>query len=90
VTLGLTYEELQDEIVRQMAALDEAQEEGEHLGPYGDLLRLAAQIAFQRAADLIVANNRRLAEQLAALGLLDAPDGQSPTARQSGKLTDPR
>ena len=70
MTLGLTYEELQDEITRQIAALDEAQEESEHLGPYGDLLRLAAQVAFQRAADLIVANNRRLTEQLAERGLI--------------------
>ena len=45
MTLGLTYEELQVEITRQIAALDEAQEESEHLGPYGDLLRLAAQVA---------------------------------------------
>ena len=80
MTLGLTPDELQAEIARQMAALDEAQEEGEHLGPYGDLLRLAAQIAFHRAADLIVANNRRLTEQLAALGLLTAPNGEPPAA----------
>jgi hypothetical protein len=52
-----------------MATLDEAQEESEHLGPYGQLLRLAAQVSFQRAADLIVANNRRLTEQFDALGL---------------------
>jgi hypothetical protein len=90
VTLGLTYDELQDEITRQMAALDEAQEEGEHLGPYGDLLRLAAQIAFQRAADLIVANNRRLAEQLTALGLLTAPDSEPLATKQATKLADPR
>ena len=72
MTLGLTQEELQAEIVRQLAALDEAQEESEHLGPYGDLLRLAAQIAFQRAADLILVNNLRLTEQLAALGIIPA------------------
>jgi hypothetical protein len=70
VPLGLTPEELQAEIARRMTALDEAQDDAEHLGPYGDLLRLAAQIAFQRAADLIDANNRRLSEQLAELGLV--------------------
>lgn len=52
-----------------MAALDEAQDDAEHLGQLGDLLRLAAQIAFQRAAELIDLNNQRLTEQLAALGL---------------------
>lgn len=68
VKLGLTAEELQAEIDRRMAALDEAQEEAEHLGGYGDLMRMAALIAFQRAAELIEANNRRIAEQLTALG----------------------
>ncbi len=67
--IGLSYEELQAEIGRRMAALDEAQEEAEHLGPYGDLLRLAALTAFQRAADLIVLNNERIAAQLAAVGI---------------------
>jgi hypothetical protein len=66
---GLTYEELQAEITRRMAALDEAQEETEHLGPYGDLLRMATMIAFQRAADLIEANNRELARQLKQAGV---------------------
>ena len=74
MTLGLTYDELQAEIERRMAALDDAQADEEHLGPYGDLLRLAAQIAFQRAADLIVANNARLAEQLAAAGVAIADE----------------
>lgn len=69
VNLGLTVEELQAEITRRMAQLDEAQEEEEHLGGYGDLMRLAALIAFQRAAELIDANNRRISEQLAQLGL---------------------
>lgn len=67
--VGLSYEELQAEIARRMDQLDEAQEEAEHLGPYGDLLRLAALTAFQRAADLIVLNNERLAAQLAAAGV---------------------
>jgi hypothetical protein len=66
---GLTYEELQAEITRRMAALEEAQEETEHLGPYGDLLRMATMIAFQRAADLIEANNRELARQLKQAGV---------------------
>ena len=67
--VGLTYEELQAEIERRMFQLDEAQEEAEHLGPYGDLLRLAAATAFQRAADLIVLNNERIAAQLAEAGI---------------------
>jgi len=69
MTLGLTPDELQREIERRMDALDEAQEDVENLGPYGDLLRLAAAIAFQRAAELIVLNNERLAQQLAAAGV---------------------
>jgi hypothetical protein len=67
--VGLTSDELQREIERRMAQLDEAQEEEEHLGPYGDLLRTAALIAFQRAAELIDANNRRMAQQLKAAGI---------------------
>lgn len=67
--VGLTYGELQAEIERRMAALDEAQEETEHLGPYGDLLRMATMIAFQRAADLIEVNNRELARQLKQAGV---------------------
>lgn len=67
--LGLTPDELQIEITRRMSALDDAQEDADHIGQYGDLLRLAAQIAFQRAAELIDLNNRRLGEQLAALGI---------------------
>jgi len=52
-----------------MTALNEAQVDAEHLGQYGDLLRLAAQIAFQRAAELIDLNNQRLTAQLSALGI---------------------
>ena len=66
---GLTVEELQEEIGARMAALDEAQDDAEHLGQLGDILRLSAQIAFQRAAELIDLNNQRLTEQLAAVGL---------------------
>jgi hypothetical protein len=69
VMLGMTTDELQVEIQRRMDALDDAQEDQEQLGPYGDLLRTAAIIAFQRAAELIDANNRRISEQLA--GLMD-------------------
>ena len=67
--VGLEIDELQREIERRIAQLDEAQEEQEYLGPYGDLLRTAALIAFQRAAELIDANNRRLAEQFRAAGI---------------------
>lgn len=67
--IGLSFEELQGEIERRIGQLDEAQEEEEHLGPYGDFLRTAAVIAFQRAAELIEANNRRIAEQLRTAGI---------------------
>lgn len=70
--LGLSAEELQSEIARRMTALEEAQDDAEHLGQYGDLLRLAAQIAFQRAAELIELNNQRLSEQLVAFGIGDS------------------
>lgn len=68
--VGLSYDELQREIDARVAQLDEAQEEEEHLGPYGDLLRMAAIIAFQRAAELIDANNRRIADQLKSVGIV--------------------
>ena len=67
--VGLSYAELQAEIERRLFQLDEAQEEAEHLGPYGDLMRMVAATAFQRAADLIVLNNERIAAQLAAAGI---------------------
>ena len=67
--IGLSFDDLQAEVARRMAQLDEAQEEEEHLGPYGDLLRTAALIGFQRAAELIDVNNRRIAEQLRAAGI---------------------
>jgi hypothetical protein len=71
--LGLTQEELQAEISRRLALLDEAQADEEHLGQYGELMRMVAVIAFQRAADLITVNNRRIEEQLKAAGItLDA------------------
>jgi hypothetical protein len=69
MTLGMTDQELRDEIAHRMARLDEAQDDEEHLGPYGDLLRVTALIAFQRAADLIALNNRRIELQLAAAGI---------------------
>jgi hypothetical protein len=71
--LGLSYDELQAEIANRMARLDEAQEEEEHLGPYGDLMRLVAMTAFQRAADLISLNNRRIERQLADAGIVLGP-----------------
>lgn len=69
MSIGLTHDELQEEIRQRMDALDQAQEDVENLGPYGDLLRLTAQIAFQRAADLIAVNNARIARQLEAAGI---------------------
>ncbi|HKG25650.1 MAG TPA: hypothetical protein VKB09_08375 [Thermomicrobiales bacterium] len=73
--VGLSYDELQAEIARRMARLDEAQEEEEHLGPYGDLMRMVAMTAFQRAADLIALNNRRIESQLAAAGINVSAEG---------------
>jgi hypothetical protein len=70
VRLGLTHDELQAEISHRLALLDEAQADEEHLGQYGELMRMMAVIAFQRAADLIAANNRRIEEQLTAAGVL--------------------
>ncbi|HET8522524.1 MAG TPA: hypothetical protein VFL82_04770 [Thermomicrobiales bacterium] len=67
--LGLTSEELQAEISRRLTLLDEAQADEEHLGQYGELMRMMAVIAFQRAADLIAVNNRRIEEQLKAAGV---------------------
>ena len=67
--IGLSDEELQALVTRRMEELDTAQEDEEHLGPYGDLLRTAALIAYQRAAELIVANNRRIARQIEEAGV---------------------
>jgi hypothetical protein len=69
MAVGLSSEELAAEIERRMDQLDEAQEEAEHLGPYGDLMRLVAAAAFHRAAELIALNNKRLDEQLSAAGI---------------------
>ncbi len=69
MSVGLSYDELQAEIERRMFQLDEAQEEAEHLGPYGDLLRMVAVAAYQRAADLVALNNERIATQLQAAGI---------------------
>ncbi len=65
--LGLSADELQTEIERRIAALDSAQDDADNLGPFADLMRTTALIAFQRAAELILLNNARLAEQLGAL-----------------------
>jgi hypothetical protein len=70
-----------------MHALADAQEEEEHLGPFGDLLHTVAQIAYQRAADLILLNNRRIEQQLMRAGIV-LPDEQTPTDRQLGGPTE--
>lgn len=67
--LGLSLGELEAMISKRMTELDDAQDDQDHLGPYADLLRTATLIAFHRAAELIDANNRRLAEQLTAMRL---------------------
>jgi len=67
--VGLTHDEMQREIARRMTALDEAQEEAEHLGPYGDLMRMMALTAFQRAAEIVMLNNERIAAQLREAGI---------------------
>ncbi|MCC6312625.1 MAG: hypothetical protein IT337_01330 [Thermomicrobiales bacterium] len=74
MTLGLSYKELQAEIERRMLQLDDAQEDADNLGPYADLMRMMAMTAYNRAADLIALNNRRLARQLADAGIV-LPDG---------------
>jgi hypothetical protein len=67
--IGLNDDELQAMIARRMEELDAAQEDEAHLGPYGDLLRTAAIISYNRAAELILANNRRIAKQLQDAGV---------------------
>ncbi|CAN5924349.1 hypothetical protein BH11MYX4_BH11MYX4_70060 [soil metagenome] len=74
IRLGLTPEELQQEIEARLARLDALAEHAEEETQFADYDRFVAQLAFQRAAELIEANNRRLAEQLVALGLLAPPD----------------
>ncbi|MDQ3780699.1 MAG: hypothetical protein M3354_09175, partial [Chloroflexota bacterium] len=69
LVVGLTHDEVQREIARRMTALDEAQEEAEHLGPYGDLMRMMALTAFQRAAEIVMLNNERIAAQLREAGI---------------------
>ncbi|MGH2535515.1 MAG: hypothetical protein ACRDJW_24930 [Thermomicrobiales bacterium] len=69
MSLGLSKQELQAEVERLMARLDEAQEDADQLGQYGDLMRMTAAVAFQRAADLIAANNRRIEQQLREAGI---------------------
>lgn len=70
IGLGLTAEELQQEITTRMARLDALAEHAEEETQFAEYDRLVTLIAYQRAADLIVANNRRLAEHLQALGVL--------------------
>jgi hypothetical protein len=70
VSLGLSDLELQAEIARLMARLDDAQEDADQLGQYGELMRMTAAVAYQRAADLIAANNRRIEVQLREAGIV--------------------
>ena len=70
IRLGLTPEELQREIAARLARLDALAEHAEEETQFAEYDRFVAELAFQRAAELIEANNRRLAEQLLALGLI--------------------
>ena len=70
IRLGLTPEELQEEIATRLARLDALAEHAEEESQFADYDRFVAELAYQRAAELIEANNRRLAEQLTALGVL--------------------
>jgi hypothetical protein len=72
VRLGLTPEELQQEIATRLARLDALAEHAEEETQFADYDRFVAELAYQRAAELIEANNRRLVEQLTALGVLPA------------------
>ena len=74
IRLGLTPEELQQEIATRLARLDALAEHAEEETQFADYDRFVAELAYQRAAELIEANNRRLAEQLAALGLIGRPE----------------
>ncbi|HEY8448304.1 MAG TPA: hypothetical protein VIL01_14480 [Thermomicrobiales bacterium] len=80
--LGLSPEELQAAIEQRLRQLDDAQAEEEHLGPFSDLLRTVAQIAYQRAADLILLNNRRLQQQLTSAGITIPGVGEDDGAGQ--------
>ena len=73
IRLGLTPEELQREIAARLARLDALAEHAEEETQFADYDRFVAELAYQRAAELIEANNRRLAEQLTALGILPPP-----------------
>jgi hypothetical protein len=74
IRLGLTPEELQEEIAARLARLDALAEHAEEETQFAEYDRFVAELAFQRAAELIEANNRRLAEQLTALGVLPAQE----------------
>ena len=73
IRLGLSPEELQQEIATRLARLDALAEHAEEETQFADYDRFVAELAFHRAAELIEANNRRLAEQLTALGVLPTP-----------------
>ena len=70
IRLGLTTEELQQEITTRLARLDALAEHAEEETQFADYDRFVAELAYQRAAELIEVNNRRLVEQLTALGVL--------------------
>jgi hypothetical protein len=76
IRLGLTPEELQAEIAARLARLDALAEHAEEETQFAEYDRFVAELAFQRAAELIEANNRRLAEQLTALGVLPAQENE--------------
>jgi len=77
IRLGLTPEELQREIAARLARLDALAEHAEEETQFAEYDRFVAELAFQRAAELIEANNRRLAEQLLALGLIGGAQGDA-------------
>jgi hypothetical protein len=74
IRLGLTPEELQQEITTRLARLDALAEHAEEETQFADYDRFVAELAYQRAAELIEANNRRLVEQLTALGVLPSQE----------------
>ena len=74
IRLGLTTEELQQEITTRLARLDALAEHAEEETQFADYDRFVAELAYQRAAELIEVNNRRLVEQLTTLGVLPAQE----------------
>ncbi len=85
IRLGLSPEELQREIAARLARLDALAEHAEEETQFAEYDRFVAELAFQRATELIDANNRRLAEQLAALGLLPGSATPATEPEQGGE-----